>query len=742
MHSDDQSLFHEITQNWRKGIKCALDHKRDVFGKDAEECAKFFDGPANWMWNEAFTYDADRGFLNKSAGSMTPMFRMTVNKPFEAVAIFGPALLHRYPQVMVTPINPPHVPLEMLGFDPNNQMMQPIMQQMEQQDQMQTQTRATIADLKQEYLNWLQVETDKKTESRRSINEAIVVGAGYLYTHIHTPPGGQTMYPRSIHVSWRDIVKDPDAMYDRDVTWMAVRHREPINLVERKFGLKKGALKGTHQSYGSQSSIEGEREGKSGKHGNSYDIIEYWEIYSKNGIGNRLKLSVERDKVNASEEFYEQFGDFCYIVVSEGVNFPLNLPPTNKQANPNPDQMGDMMRRAAWPIPYYGDGKGWPISELGFYDKLNCVYPLGLFKPCLGELRFINWCMSFLADKVASSSITYLAAAKEVVKEIQEQVTGGALTPFQLLSISQATEIPLDRIVSFIQSPNFSVDIWNMVAQVMELIDKRTGLTELIYGLTGTQIRSATEASVRDQNLNVRPDDMAQKVEDWYSESARKEMMAACWLMQGQHVQPVLGERGARLWDGYVVNRDYEAVIREYNYRIEAGSGRKPNKQSRIQSLNEFGQFAMQPMAQMAAAGIVSPINAYWSEYAKAMDMDATPFLLPEPPPPPEQQGPSPEEIQMQMDQQRFEMEMQGKQMDLQIKQAEFGLKQQGLQAEQQGRMQQLELDLGQGLLDLEQDQQKHEQEMEQAEEKAKLDLQIQRAKAKASPKPQPKKGR
>ena len=32
-------------------------------------------------------------------------------------------------------------------------------------------------------------------------------------------------------------------------------------------------------------------------------------------------------------------------------------------------------------------------------------------------------------------------------------------------------------VITFLDAPQFNVDIWNMVAQVLELIDKRTGLT-------------------------------------------------------------------------------------------------------------------------------------------------------------------------------------------------------------------------------------------------------------------------
>ena len=64
--------------------------------------------------------------------------------------------------------------------------------------------------------------------------------------------------------------------------------------------------------------------------------------------------------------------------------------------------------------------------------------------------------------------------------------------------------------------PQINGDIWKMIEAVENNFDKRVGLTELMYGEQGsTQIRSAQEAHLRNQNMNVRPDDMRKQVEAW-----------------------------------------------------------------------------------------------------------------------------------------------------------------------------------------------------------------------------------
>ena len=103
-----------------------------------------------------------------------------------------------------------------------------------------------------------------------------------------------------------------------------------------------------------------------------------------------------------------------------------------------------------------------------------------------------------------------------------------------------------------------------MVSEVLDMIDKRTGLTELLYGLSGsTQIRSATEADVRNQNVSVRPDDMASRVEDWLSSCALKEMEAAEWSMSAEDIYPILGQVGAIVWDQQISQTDFERTVRD-----------------------------------------------------------------------------------------------------------------------------------------------------------------------------------
>ena len=761
-HSEQNHPFRPIVSQWMEKIKRAKDQKRERFGKYAKEAMQFFDGSHDFMWKGEYA-KGDEGFLQKGVKGALPTFRMTVNRVFEAVALFGPVLYHRNPTIQVTPKVLPKIEPAMLGVDPQDQQsVQQAQQVIYQQDQ-QDFTKRNYAKLKEHYLNWLQQETDKKEQARMAINEAIIKGMSFLWTEMVQAQGSAIRKPRSVYVSVDDVVIEPDAQYWDDVQWIARRVVQPLWKVEREYGLE-DRIRGNKSSANKQAEIKAKNreDSESKRKGESYDLIEYWQVYSKGGFGNRLrKGGITKD---IEENFdYEQFGDFCYIAVCDDCPFPLNMPPEVLTADPE-----EMFMRSQWPIPFWTDG-GWPFSKLHFYEKPKEVWPISLIKPAIGELRFVNWCMSFLADKVAAASTTYVAIAKAAGAEIQDQIKSG-MGPYTVIEISEIFGQRVSDVVSFLDAPAFNVDIWRMVSEVLDLIDKRTGLTELLYGLSGgTQIRSATEADVRNQNVSVRPDDMASRVEDWLSHCAMKEMEAAEWSLSGQDVQPILGDVGALIWEQRIQSQEFERTVMDFDYRIEAGSARKPNKTNRVRQLNEFGQIVMPMLQQFVQMGIDQPYNSFVRDWAKANELDAEPYLInmaeikqqeeqaqqgkPNPEEQAQQMQQQMQQQQMQMEQQKMQMEMQAKQAELQIKQQEMQMKKAESEAKQeeirakqrqgdesariaatksQIESQKIQLEQQIHIQEMRQDSEKHQQEMAQERERHQMELEFMKAKSEA----------
>src|ERR1700675_2019127 len=92
----------------------------------------------------------------------------------------------------------------------------------------------------------------------------------------------------------------------------------------------------------------------------------------------------------------------------------------------------------------------------------------------------------------------------------------------------------IKEVVEVLQFPELNGDMFKVIQLVTTLFEQRTGLTELMYGQTSHAYRSAEEANVKEQQLNVRPDDMVNKTEDWMGNVARSEALTARWLLDPQ----------------------------------------------------------------------------------------------------------------------------------------------------------------------------------------------------------------
>lgn len=681
-----------ICEAWLAKIQVALKVRHDNFGTYAEECSRFYDGNHNWMWDSKHARGSG-GFLDKEGGVL-PTFRVTINNVFKAVASYGPALYHQNPNVLVSPLPRDSYPPEALGVDPNDPYGMQEYQALAMEEDREWKLKQACASVKSRYINWVQQETDKKLHARRAITEAIVTGLGWLETTIFQPPASQIVMPRSTYLSWWDVALDPDADYYEDLQCIYIRRVQPVNLAERRFGLEPGELKGHIQSFEGQSSPSAKKEAKENRKGKTFDTIEYWEVFSKNGCGDKLQDETKKsDKLD-----YSALGDYCWLVVAKGVPYPLNCPTTLIASG---DQQ-DIFDALQWPVPYWNDQGGWPISRLTFYENPKSVWPVSIFKPAIGEMRFLNWIFSFLADKVASSCTTYVGMLKAAGQSIQKQICG-TNTPFTVVEISEALGIKnINEAISFINAPNFPDAVWTMAKEVIHEVEMKTGVTELLQGLSPHAYRSAEEAKLKGGQVSIRPDDMAARTEDFLSEVAVREIQAARWFCGPKDVGPSVGKMGAIIWQNHILSKDPDDVVRGFSYRVEAGSTRKPNKQTKIAQLGELGQYALSVFQEFAAQGNVEPYNAFMTEYCKAQDIDPAPFLVQ----PPQQNGPSPEEQQAQAEIDLKNQEMQG-QMQLKL-------------AELQMAMQEMQAKLGF-------EQRSQNQELSHAEEMHKLDIQAKR---------------
>ncbi len=732
-----------LVAQWRNVLRRARDAKRILFTEDAYECMRLYYSDLDFMW--------DRSNPRSLLGSKemeelpAPYFKFVFNVAFEVVSIFGPVLYNRNPtrqvlarepiqldpQLFVDPelslqiqqlgqqmqqmqqqAQPPQQPgMPPAPPDPRvaaqlqffQQQMQMLQQQSQQQQnayqmlQVKQQARytkdKTRALLLEKVLNYTPNELDLKRNLRDTIDEALIKGMGVMWTELYQPPESKMMLVGSFYDTVDNLYMDPDAQQVEDIQWIARECIHPTWLVERQYNLKKGQIKGGLESYGQQASIEAaEEEGReSRRRGETNDLCRYWKIYSKMGVGTNMKVSgadndLMRRRMGELGKVFDNFGDYVYLVVSDTNDFLLNLPPEAIDT----ETVDEAAWRFQWPIPYWADGS-WPCERLEFHRVPNCIWPMSHLRPALGEIRFITWCLSFLANKVRISSEDLIGCVKSAGEEIKEQLLKPASRGFRLIEIEDASGKSLGDVLSVMQLPQFKNDIWQVVAAVSEKIEKRLGLNEAAYGMSDRQIRSATEMQSKQQAFNVRPDDMASTVEEFSTALARKEALAARWHLRFEDVAPIIGEECAGLWQQLVMDGDISDLMREFTYRVESGSSKKPNHDREAANLQQTMQVIAPILHEyMNKTGDSKPLNGVIRRWANSLEMpldEIEELMIPPTPPAPD---PKQQQMQMQMqiDQQKAQLDAQQQQMEMQGDQIRLAMEnqqaQQSMQNEQE----------------------------------------------------------
>lgn len=625
-----------VVSQWVALLEEARKFKQAEFQDDADDCMRFLDGPYDWLYKPR---TANSGWLEFGDGLPGPTVRITVNKVAELVQLFGPALYHRNPVRKVNP-RKPVLPYQELYGNPSDPNAQMAYQQAMMAAQQGGAVDAVRGDLIERYLNYTPAALDLKTHSRWAITEALIKGMGLLWSMPHKPPGATQTWVGSFFDSVDNLQMDPDATNVQDVKWIARRRVRPTWEVEREFQLPAGSLRSAAglETAAARANVVVDPGGDyRRRQGRSADLTVYFEVFSKMGMGGRLTGVPEQMRGQ-----FDQLGDFVYLAVCDSIPYPLNLPPPLCDAFASDDPaalqaaLPEVQQRTGWQTPYWADN-GWPVTFFVFHWRPGKLWPMSHMKPGMGELRFLNWAWSFLAQKVRTASRDFIAIAKAAGEDLKEKIKHGV--DFTVVEVDSMLG-SIDQVVKFLQHPGFNPEIYRVIEGVAANFERRVGLTELMYGQSGVQMRSAQEAQVKADAVNVRPDDMANTVEDCMTEVARKEAFAARWHLLGQDVVRVLGPDAASLWERLVVPSDPASVLYSLEYRIEANSARKPNKAMEAANMQTAVQNLFQPLFQYAqATGQVGPVNKLISDWARSIDLTADEYLL-SPPPPPAPAGP------------------------------------------------------------------------------------------------------
>lgn len=762
--ADDQSVTKEfllpVVTGWLGAIKKADDSKK-WFNRIADQCEKFYSANTGFMWETQFR----KTFMTGRA----PKFRITVAKAFEFVSLLGPSLFWQNPTRELRPRKKIEItPDQFWRYGP---MAEQYYQMAAQQQQMEWADEDLRHQLVEAYLNYSPGEQPGgglAAQAKLAITETLITGRGCLWAEPYTYPGSDRTLTGLFYDTNKNLLIDPDAkMADlSDARWIARRHVSPRWEIEKKFGYRDGALKnkGSLESQDSQGRNRSDHDTDERKRGNTYDLIEWYEVWSKCGVGYRLRdmekgKFPELDKIGDAIE--KVVGDYAYLCLCQGVPHPLN----GHRAEVEKMDAQEMIAAFEWPCPYWIDNK-WPVRCLDFYTIPETAWPMAPMAPGLGELMFLNIMISHLANRIHTSSRDFIAVAKSAVEDIETVLKNGE--DLSVVHINDLMNKGINELVQVLQFPQVNIDAWKIIDMVAEMFDKRVGLTELLYGLNagGVQSRSAQDAQNKDKYSSIRPDYLARCVDDWMEELADTEKFCARWHIKGKDIVPLVGQYGAEQWDRLIVSEDPELVVRNMKARIVANSSRKPNKAKDAENLNLALQHFM-PLFQGYAqqSGDYTQVNELLKVWGKANEMDVERIEFQTQPP--QTNGPTPEEMQMQqqqmehenaqmqqqsqmeserhgMEMQKAQMEMESKQIDMQAKmfdaqvrqqesEQELAFKQAEMQMDLQKAQQEMQVDTAKAGMELVQAQQKHTLGMQQQKEAAATKNQIAKQQARSA---------
>ena len=607
-----------LTSAWLAKIQEGI-RTRQAFNDVAEQCMGFYRGACGFMW--------DAPFMKKYVGTiMAPTFKITIAKAFELVALFGPTLYWRNPQRVVKPRHCLQMSPEMFaGIDQTGALFQ----QFQMQQAMEQGIDKAVSAVQELYLNYTPTEQPGgglANHASTAITEALVKGRGCVWPRPYFMPGSQRVLTGCFYDSVDNLLIDPDATSLEEAKWIAQRCIQPVWEVERTFGLPEGSLrgKGSHESSDAQAGRDNNDWSKIDRRvGKTFDLITYFKIWSKGGVGFRLGGQTKTDNELATV-MDEVIGDYAYIVVAPNVPYPLNAP-TQFLYQATDSEIG---QRFAWPAPYWQDDR-WPVSVLDFYRSPNSPWPIAPLAPGLGELTMMNILISRMANHIWWNTRAMLGYNAAISEDVEKKLKSGE--DVVTFAYRAGSEDP-DKMLKFIQFPQMNKDYWQFYDQLSQSFDRRTGLSDLLYGMNpgGVQSRTAEDISTKKEMVSIRPDYMAGKVEDWMSEVADMERICACKFVTAQDLKGTFGQVEQFVWQQYIEPNDPELIMRGMRATVAANSTRKPDKQRDVQNVNQLIPLAMPVMqAYWQATGDPRGINSLTNLWGKTMDQEVGELMLP-----------------------------------------------------------------------------------------------------------------
>lgn len=653
----------DIKTTWIKAINAALETKRNDYLREAEMLEEYYGADQKNIYTNQFTHDVGmfpEGILQGEGvdgnAPRAPRFRVRDNAAAKCVQIFVPMFLQGEMVCTVHTTKPFVPPPQMLGIqgDPNQpppfpppgnrQAVQMFAQQMQARQQyamitQQAQTEYVVkqygGSIMEDYLNKAIKEIGLKEEARPCLRDSLVRGLGAMITEMSQLPNNSGSMITDTYLDDDRIVIDPDCKRIKDAKWVAIlceHNTWEVAAQYASYGITEDMLHASALStIGDVTTRHHDQSDRS-----RFNLFRYWKIYSRCGLGARLKPFNDREpKLNQLDSI---LGDFCYIVVADGCDFPLNITPYIEQLAIKSNGLAPYQVVTSWPIPFYYDKDDpWPFTSIWFHERKGSPWPKAHLSFSIGYLNFMAWVLGFVADKAYRDVRGVWVVDASVSSDLIAWMENGQ--DEEIIKLTKgAGGKKVAELIEYLRGPDFNNGLIELYEFMERKFQEMSGMTDLLQGQYDRQMRSAAESQVLQSASQLRPQDMAAKVTQWLSRIMRKHAIAARYMQEGKDLVAVLGVFGAQAWDQVIRTKNMQDLFREASFNVETGHGRTPDINTDMENIGQAMQYVF-PAAMAAYQGTGDPtvLNSIMREWAKTrqMDPDVLQFKGFLPPPPP-----------------------------------------------------------------------------------------------------------
>lgn len=416
-------------------------------------------------------------------------------------------------------------------------------------------------------LNYTVRECNFKKQLRRSIDDGLIRGRGFLFQDIEPVRG----MPTSRFVSSMDVVFDPDFEEIEDAKWIAFRCSEPLWETKRRV-----TEKWRTKNLGRDADItthKGPDDKRESKESISSDQVTYWRVFSKMGAGFRgMEKSSRRDDTK----------DFVYLEIVLDHEVPLAEGP--------------------WEVPFYLD-KDWPLSHFDPIDPVGTGWPDSIGGQVLGSQQAIDLLSSLRLSSCKNRDRTLLIGDKDLMDPLAiHTLRHGTAADFIGLSLNQGKTL-----ADVVMPINFGVGSQESLVEReyhTQQIEVTTGVTDALHGgqEAGAKDRSATASQIRSDAANARVSDLRDRVETFHADAARKEAIITRLMLDAEDISPIVRAGQINLyWVHVEVPGASHVRVRDVRPKEEREKG--PGPELTLEDLSpQASNFFQDPMQAMQAA--------------------------------------------------------------------------------------------------------------------------------------------